>query len=156
MEIYSILNTVITLFLGGGWFLHWRATKKKVNGEAVQAEAEGWKSMQDLYQQTIEDFKVYSEDMRQERSVLKKENSEMREKYKQLDDEIIVLKRQLSRQGRKIDALSPFLCSVVGCLKRRKVNIAALPSEEDADMMEIEKEQNNENTEDDENTKKGQ
>ena len=156
MEIYSILNTVITLFLGGGWFLHWRATKKKANGEAVQAEAEGWKAMQDLYQQTIEDFKVYSDDMRQERSVLKKENGEMREKYKQLDNEIIVLKRQLSRQGRKIDALSPFLCSVVGCLKRKKVNVDALPSEEDADMMEIEKEQNNENTEDDENTKKGQ
>lgn len=156
MEIYSILNTVITLFLGGGWFLHWRATKKKANGEATQAEAEGWKSMQDLYQQTIEDFKVYSEDMRQERSVLKKENSEIWGKYKQLDNEIIQLKRQLSRQGRKIDALSPFLCSVVGCLKRKKVNVAALPSEEDADMMEIEKEQNNENTEDDENTKKGQ
>ena len=23
-EIYSIINTFVTVFLGGGWFLHWR------------------------------------------------------------------------------------------------------------------------------------
>lgn len=147
MEIYSIINTLVTIILGGGWFLHWRATKRKVNGEATQSEAEGWKAMQDLYQQTIEDFKVYSEDMRTERGVLKKENDEMRERYNKLDDEIRQLKRRLSRQGRKIDALSPFLCSVVGCLKRKKVNISALQSDEEYEEREednVENENDNE------------
>jgi len=143
LEIYNIINTLVTVFLGGGWFLHWRASRRKANGEAAQSEAEGWKAMQDLYQQTIEDFKVYSEDMRTERAVLKKENTEMREQYKRLDDEIIQLKRRLSRQGRKIDALSPFLCSVVGCLHRKKVNINAIQSEDENEPQNIEKDGNN-------------
>jgi len=149
-EIFSIINTIITILLGGGWFLHWRASRRKANGEASQAEAEGWKAMQDLYQQTIEDFKVYSEDMRTERGVLKKENNEMRERYNKLDDEIIQLKRRLSRQGRKIDALSPFLCSVVGCTKRKKVNVNSIQSDEDDDN-----ENNKENYDEDDHKRKG-
>ena len=142
MDIYSIINTIVTIFLGGGWFIYYRANKKKAEGEAVQSEAEGWKAMQDLYQQTIEDFKVYSDDMRTERGVLKKENAEMRERFNKLDDEIIQLKRRLSRQGRKIDALSPFLCGVVGCLKRKKVNISALQSDEEYEESEEDKVEN--------------
>ena len=30
MEIYNIINTLVTIFLGGGWFLHWRASKRKM------------------------------------------------------------------------------------------------------------------------------
>ena len=131
MDIYSIINTIVTIFLGGGWFVYYRANKKKAEGEAVQSEAEGWKGMQELYQKTIADFDGYCEDMRKERSVLKTENNEMREKYKKMDDEILVLKRQISRQGRKIEALSPFLCNVVGCLNRKRVNIGAIQSDDE-------------------------
>ena len=131
MDIYSIINTIVTIFLGGGWFIYYRANKKKAEGEAVQSEAEGWKGMQELYQKTIADFDGYCEDMRKERSVLKTENNEMREKYKKMDDEILVLKRQISRQGRKIEALSPFLCNVVGCLSRKRVNIGAIQSDDE-------------------------
>lgn len=130
-EIYSLINTLITIFLGGGWFLHWRASRKKAHGEAVQSEAEGWKGMQELYQKTIADFDGYCEDMRKERGILKAENSEMREKYKKMDDEILGLKRQISRQGRKIEALSPFLCNVVGCLNRKRVNVGSIQSDDD-------------------------
>lgn len=126
MEIYSIINTVITIFLGGGWFIYYRANKRKANGEAQQSEAEGWKAMQDLYQQTIADFKEYSEDMRTERMVLKKENADMYDKYKKLDEELSQLRRLVSRQGRKIDAMSPMLCSVMNCSRRQKVNISLL------------------------------
>jgi len=68
--------------------------------------------------------------MRKERSALKTENNEMREKYKKMDDEILGLKRQISRQGRKIEALSPFLCGVVGCLNRKRVNIGVIPTDD--------------------------
>ena len=131
MDIYSIINTIVTIFLGGGWFIYYRANKKKAEGEAVQSEAEGWKGMQELYQKTIADFDGYCEDMRKERSVLKTENNEMREKYKKMDDEILGLKRQISRQGRKIEALSPFLCNVVGCLNRKRVNIGLIQSDDE-------------------------
>ena len=131
MDIYSIINTIVTIFLGGGWFIYYRANKQRAQGEATQAEAEGWKGMQELYQKTIADFDGYCEDMRKERSVLKTENNEMREKYKKMDDEILALKRQISRQGRKIEALSPFLCNVVGCLNRKRVNIGAIQSDDE-------------------------
>ena len=133
MDIYSIINTIVTVFLGGGWFIYYRANKQKAQGEATQAEAEGWKGMQELYQKTIADFDGYCEDMRKERSVLKTENYEMREKYKKMDDEILILKRQISRQGRKIEALSPFLCNVVGCLNRKRVNIGLIQSDDEGD-----------------------
>ena len=136
MDIYSIINTIVTIFLGGGWFVYYRANKHKAEGEAVQSEAEGWKGMQELYQKTIADFDGYCEDMRKERSVLKTENNEMREKYKKMDDEILVLKRQISRQGRKIEALSPFLCNVVGCLNRKRVNIGAIQSDDENNQDE--------------------
>ena len=131
MDIYSIINTIVTILLGGDWFIYYRANKQKAQGEATQAEAQGWKGMQELYQKTIADFDGYCEDMRKERSVLKTENNEMREKYKKMDDEILVLKRQISRQGRKIEALSPFLCNVVGCLNRKRVNVGAIQSDDE-------------------------
>ena len=129
MEYYSIITTILTIIAGGGWFINYRANKRKAVGEATQAEADGWKSMQDLYQQTIEDFKRYSEDMREERGVLKTENNEMREKYKTLEDEMLSLKRQLSRMGRKLEALTPFLCSVIGCKDRRRENLNVFADE---------------------------
>jgi hypothetical protein len=134
---------LLTLILGTGWLFTYRAYRRKADGEATQSEAEGWKAMQDLYQQTIEDFKVYSEDMRKERTALKNENNDMREKYKKLDDEILLLKKQLSRQGRKLEALSPFLCSVIGCRNRKRDNLNAFAS----DNSEDKEESNNNNNE---------
>lgn len=131
MEIYGIITTVLTLVLGGGWFINWRASRREKDGQATQSEAEGWKAMQDLYQQTIADFKVYSEDMRQERSLLKKENSEIYDKYKKLEDVIMMLKKKVSRNERKLDAISPFLCSVFGCTNRKHLPIAAIPVGDD-------------------------
>lgn len=139
---------VATLVLGTGWLFTYRAYRRKANGEASQAEAEGWKAMQDLYQETINDFKGYFEDMRAERDTLKRENSEMRERYKRVEDEILVLKKQLSRQGRKLEALSPFLCGVVGCVNRKRVNLNTLASDNESDGNGVDE---TENTQSDEN-----
>lgn len=145
MDIYSVINTIVTIILGGGWFIYYRANKQKAQGEATQAEAEGWKGMQELYQKTIADFDGYCEDMRKERAVLKSENTEMRERYKKMDDEILELKRKVSRQGRKIEVLSPFLCNVVGCMNRKRVNIGSI--QDDYNNEGEEEENNKEKTE---------
>ena len=136
MDIYSIINTIVTVFLGGGWFIYYKSNKKKAEGEAVQSETEGWKGMQELYQKTIADFDGYCEDMRNERKVLKDENTEMRERYKKMDDEILALKRKISRQGRKIEVLSPFLCNVVGCMNRRRVNVGSMQDDDENSQNE--------------------
>lgn len=143
MDYLNYILSVMTVIAGGGWFINYRANKRQKSGEATQAEADGWKSMQDLYQQTIEDFKNYSEDMRAERGVLKSENNEMREKYKVLEDEMLELKRRLSRMGRKLEALTPFLCSVIGCKDRRRENLSVFASDKP-------KENNNEDFKEDE------
>lgn len=122
---------VLTLIFGGGWMFTYHAYKRKNEGEATQSEANGWAAMQSLYEKTIADFDKYGEDMRKEREVLKTENRELRERYKKTDDEIIDLKKKVARQGRKIDALSPFLCGVVGCVNRKRVNISALASNDE-------------------------
>lgn len=141
MEIYSIINTIITLFLGGGWFIYYRANKKKAEADAKKAEAEAkqqdadaFKSMQDAYQQMHEDVLNRLKEVcderdhyKDERDEERKSNKELRQKYKELDERMTNLdlqyKRDISRLGRRLDCLSPFLCGVAGCMHRTKVSL---------------------------------
>lgn len=134
MEIYNIINTLVTIFLGGGWFLHWRASKRKANGEAKQVEADAFKSMQDAYQQMHEDVLNRLKEVcderdhyKDERNEERKANKELRQKYTELDERMTKLdlqyKRDISRLGRRIEGLSPFLCGVAGCMHRKKVSL---------------------------------
>ena len=134
MEIYSIINTLITLFLGGGWFLHWRASRRKADGEAKQVEAQANQAAQDYYNKTLEDVNKTLNEVRAERdhykedrNALRVENDEMRKQYKKLEEQITTLglnyKKDVARLGRRIDVLSPFLCGVAGCMHRTKVSL---------------------------------
>lgn len=148
MEIYSIVNTFITIFLGGGWFLHWRAHKRQENAKASQEEAkanqeaataeqqkaDAFKSMQDAYQQMHEDLlgrlKEVCEERdhyRNERDEERRANKELRQKQTELDERMTQMdlqyKRDISRLERRIDVLSPFLCGAAGCMHRSKISI---------------------------------
>ena len=134
MEIYSIINTFVTLFLGGGWFLHWRASRRKANGEAKQTEAQANKEAQEYYNTTLADVnKTLSEvrserdHYRDERNEERKSNHELRQKYIEIEERMnqmdLSYKRDISRLGRRIDVLSPFLCGVAGCMHRKKVSL---------------------------------
>ena len=133
-EIYSIINTFVTLFLGGGWFLHWRASRRKANGEAKQTEAQANKEAQEYYNTTLADVnKTLSEvrserdHYRDERNEERKSNHELRQKYIEIEERMnqmdLSYKRDISRLGRRIDVLSPFLCGVAGCMHRKKVSL---------------------------------
>ena len=134
MEIYNIINTIVTVFLGGGWFLHWRASRRKANGEATQTEAQANKEAQEYYNTTLADVNRTLNDVRaerdhykDERNELRKENHEMRTKYIEIEERMTKMdlnyKRDISRLGRRIDILSPFLCGVAGCMHRKKVSL---------------------------------
>ena len=141
MEIYNIINTIVTIFLGGGWFLHWRAHKRQEyakahqeEASAKQTEADAFKSMQDAYQQMHEDVLNRLKEVcderdhyKDERDEERKANRELRQKYTELDERMTNLdlqyKRDISRLGRRIDVLSPFLCGVAGCMHRKKVSL---------------------------------
>lgn len=133
-EIYSIINTFVTLFLGGGWFLHWRASRRKANGEAKQTEAQANKEAQEYYNTTLADVNKTLEEVRAERDHYKderneerKSNHELRQKYIEIEERMnqmdLSYKRDISRLGRRIDVLSPFLCGVAGCMHRKKVSL---------------------------------
>lgn len=134
MEIYSIINTFVTVFLGGGWFLHWRASRRKANGEAKQTEAQANKEAQEYYNNTLADVNRTLGEVRAERDHYKderdeerKENREMRLKYRQLEEKVTQIdldyKKDVARLGRRLDCLSPFLCGVAGCMRRKKVSL---------------------------------
>ena len=133
-EIYSIINTFVTLFLGGGWFLHWRASRRKANGEAKQTEAQANKEAQEYYNTTLADVnktlaevRAERDHYRDERNEERKSNQELRQKYIEIEDRMnhmdLSYKRDISRLGRRIDVLSPFLCGVAGCMHRKKVSL---------------------------------
>lgn len=134
MEIYNIINTLVTVFLGGGWFLHWRASRRKANGEAKQTEAQANKEAQEYYNTTLADVNRTLNEVRaerdhykDERNELRKENHDMRTKYIEIEEKMTKIdlnyKRDISRLGRRIDVLSPFLCGVAGCMHRKKVSL---------------------------------
>ena len=134
MEVYSIINTIITAILGGGWFLHWRAGKRKAEGEAKQTEAQANKEAQEYYNSTLADVnrtlaevRAERDSYKDERNELRKENQEMRSKYIEIEDKMteidLTYRRDLARLGRRIDVLSPFLCGLAGCTNRQKVNL---------------------------------
>ena len=134
MEIYNIINTLVTVFLGGGWFLHWRASRRKANGEAKQTEAQANKEAQEYYNTTLADVNRTLNEVRaerdhykDERNELRKENHDMRTKYIEIEEKMTKIdlnyKRDISRLGRRIDVISPFLCGVAGCMHRKKVSL---------------------------------
>ena len=133
--------SVATLILGTGWLFTWRAHKRQENAKAMQeeasakqVEADAFKSMQDAYQQMHDDLLKRLDEVCGERDGYKDErdeerraNKEMRDKYIELEDKMtkmdIQYKKDISRLGRRIDVLSPFLCAVVGCMHRKKVTL---------------------------------
>lgn len=161
MEIYNIINTLVTVFLGGGWFLHWRASRRKANGEAKQTEAQANKEAQEYYNTTLADVNRTLNEVRaerdhykDERNELRKENHEMRTKYIEIEEKMTQMdlnyKRDISRLGRRIDVLSPFLCGVAGCMHRKKVSLmeniddnSFSSTQDDNEQQNIEKDGNN-------------
>ena len=161
MEIYNIINTLVTVFFGGGWFLHWRASRRKANGDAKQTEAQANKEAQEYYNTTLADVNRTLNEVRaerdhykDERNELRKENHDMRTKYIEIEERMTKMdlnyKRDISRLGRRIDILSPFLCGVAGCMHRKKVSLmeniddnSFSSTQDDNEPQNIEKDGNN-------------
>ena len=104
---------ILTLIAGGGWFISYRAYKRKANGEAMQSEAEGWKTQQQVYQSTIHDLHETCDFIRKDRDILRKENEELRKENAELRSTILKFEAQIAelrvtiaRQGRRIEALT--------------------------------------------------
>ena len=112
IDIYNIINTIVTVFVGGGWFIYYKSNKKKADGEATSAEAGGWEAQQKVYQHTIEDLEKSCDFIRKDRDLLRKENEELhkenmelRKRIGTLEDKILDMQKEIARNGRRIEAL---------------------------------------------------
>lgn len=104
---------IATLVLGTGWLFTYRAYKKRNEGEATQAEAGGWEAQQRVYQNTIADLEKSCEFIRNDRDLLRKENEELRKenlelrnKINKLETTILEIRKEMARQGRRIESLT--------------------------------------------------
>lgn len=145
MEItLDALISLLGLFVGGGGgaFFTWRYLRRKAKAEAVTAEVDAAKDMQDLYQQMLADTKVEREDrkrqldeLRQERDHYKQDRNEIRERTEQMarsfmewrleaDNDRSKMKMDIARLGRKVQMMAPFMCGDLTCKLRQRVVIS--------------------------------
>ena len=142
MEItLDSIISILGLFIGGGGgaFFTWRFMRRKAKAEAVTAEVDAAKDMQDLYQQMLSDTKEEREDrkkqideLRSERDHYKDERNELRDKMEQLtrsfldwrieaDNDRSKMKMDIAKLGRKVETMVPFMCGNLTCKDRQRV-----------------------------------
>ena len=127
---------------GGGAFFTWRYLRRKAKAEAVTAEVDAAKDMQDMYQQMLEDAKRDREDRREQveelradRDHYKSERNELREKMEKLtksfmdwrveaDNDRSKMKMDIAKLGRKVETMVPFMCVNLQCKDRVHVVLA--------------------------------
>lgn len=142
MEItLDAIISLLGLFVGGGGgaFFTWRYLRRKAKAEAVTAEIDATKDMQDMYQQMLEDAKRDREDRREQveelradRDHYKQERNELRDKMEQLtrsfmdwrieaDNDRSKMKMDIAKLGRKVETMIPFVCGNLTCKDRQRV-----------------------------------
>ena len=142
MEItLDAIISLLGLFVGGGGgaFFTWRYLRRKAKAEAVTAEIDATKDMQDMYQQMLEDAKRDREDRREQveelradRDHYKQERNELRDKMEQLtrsfmdwrieaDNDRSKMKMDIAKLGRKVETMVPFMCGNLSCKDRQRV-----------------------------------
>lgn len=131
MEItLEAIISLVGLFIGGsgGAFFTWRYLRRKAKAEAVTAEVDAAKDMQDMYQQMLQDAKTDREDrraqveeLRQERDHYKQDRNELRERLDKTDKTVRDLQEQVARNGRMVASLRPLLCYDMKCKRRVRV-----------------------------------
>lgn len=134
INVDSIL-AIAGLFIGGsgGAFFTWRYQRKKAKAEAVGAEANAAKELQDVYQSLVSDIKTdrdeqkaYIAELKDDRRHLREERDELRKRQDDLEETVRNLKRDVARNGRQLECMRPFLCGNSECERRIPVNVSEL------------------------------
>ena len=138
---------------GGGAFFTWRWQRKKAKSEAKAAEAEAEKAkfeamqanaqltkeIQDSYQQLTADLKAnletqqqyndeqkqYIAELKEDRKHLRQDRDELRKRQDSLEETVRTLQADVARNGRMVECMRPFLCGRQGCKDRTPVTISA-------------------------------
>ena len=163
ISIESIISIAGLLFGGGGIgvLITWRYQKKKAKAEAKQAEAEAerakfeamqanaqlTKEIQDSYQQLTADLKAnletqqqyndeqkqYIKELKEDRQHLRQERDDLRKRQDKLEKAMRDLQFEVARNSRMVAFMRPFLCGRDGCAIRVPVT---MPAEDTADAKD--------------------
>ena len=121
MEItIDTLINILAMFLGGsgGAFFTWRWVRRKSKAEAMTAEVNMAKEVQDIYQQALSDKD-------RELNYYKEDGERQRSRLDQMDAKVRELQDQVARNGRMVESLRPFICSDLACKRRQRGIISA-------------------------------
>lgn len=135
MDIYTLISTILTLVCGGGWFINWRAKKRKESAEARQTELNATITEQDMYQEMLKDVEDHNERLRRfnteisdECEALRKRVTESENKLREQDDKIREYDKKLREQESKIESLehrlelvTEMMCGKSNCIQRTRV-----------------------------------
>ena len=112
MEItLEAIISLVGLFVGGGGgaFFTWRWMNRKAKAEAITAEVDATKEMQDLYKRMLSDANEYLEDarnkvegLRQERDHYKQDRDELRKQVEHLTRMFYELKTESEKERSKL------------------------------------------------------
>ena len=105
----TIITAIITALCTGGltWLFTLRYTRK-------QAEADAMKSVQEVYQELIED-------MKNDRKELKQRIGDVENQYRELQQKCNEMEKDIRQNARVMDIMKPFLCGVKNCLNRKSI-----------------------------------
>lgn len=151
MEWFENITNILSLLFGGSVIsiVTWRFTRRKAEAEAKKAEAEAQQEKQNYYQQLVTDIAsdrdYYKQDRDEQRERLDKLTRSMTEWKRITDETIDDLRRQVSRNGRQLEAIRPFICADLKCKKRVRVVVSAEgvveePKPEPRDIEPVEQE----------------
>lgn len=151
MEWFENITNILSLLFGGSVIsiVTWRFTRRKAEAEAKKAEAEAQQEKQNYYQQLVTDIAsdrdYYKQDRDEQRERLDKLTRSMTDWKRITDETIDDLRRQVSRNGRQLEAIRPFICADLKCKKRVRVVVSAEgvveePKPEPRDIEPVEQE----------------
>lgn len=138
MEMFDSITNILSLLFGGSVIsiVTWRFARRKAYAEAKQAEAEARKAEAEAQQEKQNYYQQIIDDIAKDRDYYKQAYQDMRDRTDKLaksvtdwklesEDERMNLKRDVMRLGRKVDAMTPFMCGDLGCRLRQRVTISA-------------------------------
>lgn len=132
----NIIIALISAITSGGLasIFTLRATRRKADADAMQ-------SIQDVYQQTLQDQQSYIDKLRDtrdhlvaDREEMRRENNELRQRLNDMDEKVRQLEHDVARNVRMLHALRPFLCGRIDCPNRTDVDLGKTGEGEEQEL----------------------
>lgn len=107
-----------------------RWARRKVKGEARDAENEATKKLQEIYQTMVadqqkqnEELKEYCEELKVDRRHIREERDELRNQVYNLQKEQMEQAEKIAQLGRMVKAMAPLICGNTKCKMRERERI---------------------------------